>query len=262
VGRHGEWGGMEIETERLRLREPEPGDWEALHRYQSLPEVRRHTLPGQGTAAHAQTFVRAAIQAAWRDPRRFYSLVVCLKADGRIVGTCVLALPHGGTDSTHIGWDTDPAHWGRGFATEAAGALLGYAFREIGLREVTARCYADNAASRRVMEKLGMRRRRPGAAEHWRARLGRGRPCGVRGLRWAAYGRLLFSVARHCAARPFTSAPLSGTNIRKVYGRQATPRRPIEHNIRSSTDGPGRFSRPSAFDSAPSLESSESSRHR
>ncbi len=56
-------------------------------------------------------------------------------------------------------WDTAscPKRWGRGYATEAAEASLAYGFDVVGLDEIVAVAYPDNAASRRVMEKIGMR---------------------------------------------------------------------------------------------------------
>lgn len=57
-----------------------------------------------------------------------------------------------------IGYVIAPEFAGRGFASEAAAELLRICFEDLGLRRVTAECLADNAASWRVMEKLGMRR--------------------------------------------------------------------------------------------------------
>ena len=56
-----------------------------------------------------------------------------------------------------IGWTIDPAHAGRGYATELAGALLEIAFTGLGVRRVEAEAFADNAPSLRVMEKVGLR---------------------------------------------------------------------------------------------------------
>ena len=66
----------------------------------------------------------------------------------------------------------DPAHAGRGYATAIARALLEIAFTDLGLRRVTAECFADNVASWRVMEKLGMRREQHGVRDSWHAELG------------------------------------------------------------------------------------------
>ncbi len=57
-----------------------------------------------------------------------------------------------------LGWVLDPAYAGRGYATEAVQGLLRLCFEELGLRRVTAGCFADNVASWRLMERVGMRR--------------------------------------------------------------------------------------------------------
>ena len=59
--------------------------------------------------------------------------------------------------AVEIGWRLARAYWGRGYATEAAEAALAHAFGPLGLREVVAFTVPGNAASRRVMEKIGMR---------------------------------------------------------------------------------------------------------
>ena len=71
-----------------------------------------------------------------------------------------------------IGYLIDPAHAGRGYATEIAAALLELAFNDLGLHRVTAGCFADNTASWRVMEKIGMRREQHGVRDSWHAELG------------------------------------------------------------------------------------------
>lgn len=71
-----------------------------------------------------------------------------------------------------IGYMIDPAHAGRGYATEIASALLSLAFDDLGVHRVTAGCFADNVASWRVMEKLGMRREQHGVRDSWHAERG------------------------------------------------------------------------------------------
>lgn len=65
--------------------------------------------------------------------------------------------PLGTTPEVEIGWWLAPEHWGRGLATEAAGAVVDFAFRETGLHRVLAIARPENRASTRIMEKLGMR---------------------------------------------------------------------------------------------------------
>lgn len=62
------------------------------------------------------------------------------------------------TPATEIGWRLAREHWGRGYATEAAGAALGYGFDVLGVQEVVAFAVKDNLRSRAVMERLGMTR--------------------------------------------------------------------------------------------------------
>jgi RimJ/RimL family protein N-acetyltransferase len=57
-----------------------------------------------------------------------------------------------------LGWVLHPDHAGNGYATEAVRGLIRLCFEDLGLRRVTANCFADNVASWRIMERLGMRR--------------------------------------------------------------------------------------------------------
>jgi RimJ/RimL family protein N-acetyltransferase len=60
--------------------------------------------------------------------------------------------------AVEIGWRLAAEHWGRGYATEAARAVLAYGFEQVGLAEIVSFTTTANVRSRRVMEKLGMRR--------------------------------------------------------------------------------------------------------
>ena len=57
-----------------------------------------------------------------------------------------------------LGWAFHPDHAGHGYATEAVRELLRVCFDDLRLRRVTADCFADNEASWRLMERVGMRR--------------------------------------------------------------------------------------------------------
>jgi hypothetical protein len=61
-----------------------------------------------------------------------------------------------GPDKVEVGWDLHPSVWGQGLATEGAWAALGYGFEVVGLERIISTARADNAASRRVMEKCGL----------------------------------------------------------------------------------------------------------
>ena len=71
-----------------------------------------------------------------------------------------------------IGFIVDPVFAGRGVASDLSRGLLAAAFDHLGLRRVTAGCFADNPASVRVLEKAGMRREHHGVEDSWHADLG------------------------------------------------------------------------------------------
>lgn len=64
-----------------------------------------------------------------------------------------------------LGWALHPDQAGQGYATEAVRELIRICFEDLGLRRVTANCFADNEASWRLMERVGMRREQYAVAE-------------------------------------------------------------------------------------------------
>lgn len=81
-------------------------------------------------------------------------LAVCLKESGRLIGD-VFATPE--DDTYSIGWNFNPEFGGRGYATEAAEALLIHLFTTVNARRLYAYVEEVNTASRRLCERLGMR---------------------------------------------------------------------------------------------------------
>jgi len=61
-----------------------------------------------------------------------------------------------GPDRVEVGWELDPSVWGQGLATEGGRAALAYGFEVVGLERIISVARADNAASRRVMDKCGL----------------------------------------------------------------------------------------------------------
>ena len=154
-----------IETERLILRPVEGRDWRAIHRYQSLPEVVRYLPHEPFTEDDACAFaLRWSEQARQAEQARPQSdewpemLVAQHKASGRLIGHLPFERFSPKYRTREIGWVFAPEYQGQGYATEAARAVLGLAFEELGLHRMVATCDPRNRASYRVMEKLGMRR--------------------------------------------------------------------------------------------------------
>ena len=148
-----------VRTERLTIRPAGVDDAEATWRIRSIPEVS-HWLTGEAED-------RARYARSFADPERLAKTLV-VERDGVVVGDLMLTVEDGWAQAevadrargvqAELGWVIDPAHAGQGFATEAARALLRICFEDLGLRRVIAQCFADNVASWRLMEKLGMRR--------------------------------------------------------------------------------------------------------
>ena len=74
--------------------------------------------------------------------------------------------------ATEIGWRLASNYWGKGYATEAAKAVLHHAFTELNLDEVVSFAVADHTKSRRVMEKIGLRHNEVDDFDHPRRKLG------------------------------------------------------------------------------------------
>ena len=147
---------MQITTERLLLREFVTEDWPAVLAYQQKPEYLRYYHWTERTPADAQAFVRMFLDQQQVTPRRKFQLAVVLPGADRPIGNCGVRVENADARQGSLGYELDPAYWGRGYATEAARAMLIFGFRELGLHRVWADCIAENRGSARVLEKLGL----------------------------------------------------------------------------------------------------------
>lgn len=148
---------MRLTTERLILREFVEDDWPAVLVYQRDPRYLRYYHWTERTAADVRAFVQMFVEQQRASPRAKYQLAVTLKEDGRLIGNCGVRLESPGALQADIGYELNPDYWGRGYASEAAQAVVDYGFSQLGVHRIWASCLADNAASARVLEKLGMR---------------------------------------------------------------------------------------------------------
>jgi RimJ/RimL family protein N-acetyltransferase len=140
-----------IETPRLVLRPPEPGDFDAFAAMLADP-VGMAPLGGPQERAQAwRTFMTYA--GAWAMTGATMFLAV-EKATGEIVGRIGPWFPEG-WPGPEVGWSLLPDRWGRGLATEGAAAAVDYAFDRLGWTEVVHTIQPANAASIRVAERLG-----------------------------------------------------------------------------------------------------------
>ena len=145
-----------IETARLRLRRFVPRDVEAFHAYRADDDVARFQSWRDYTLDQAEAFVDDMAAADPGVPGEQFQFAVARLSDDSIVGDCMLALDAGDPAMAEIGYTVDPSQQGHGYATEAARALLDYAFERQRVAAVRAVTDTRNTASIVVAERLGM----------------------------------------------------------------------------------------------------------
>ena len=161
-----------LETERLLLRPPSGADFEAWAAFTADPEASRFL---GGPAGRPTAWRNLCTMAGSWTVMGFGNFSVIEKATGRWVGRIGLneILDWPGPDKVEVGWELHQEFWGRGLATEGGRASMRYGFEVVGLARIMSATMATNAASRRVMDKCGLRFQGelhlPGAVVAWYA---------------------------------------------------------------------------------------------
>ena len=145
-----------LHTPRLVLRDFRADDWRAVHAYASDPEVTRYMSWGPNDETASQAFVQAVMAGQNADPRQNYDLAITLKDNGKLIGGC--GIYRRKFREGEMGYCLHRSYWSQGYMTEAAGALLEFAFTVEDYHRVYATCDPENIGSARVMEKIGMQR--------------------------------------------------------------------------------------------------------
>lgn len=162
---------MQLSTPRLILRDFVIDDWPAVYDYQRDPRYLRFYDWTDRAEDEVRAFVQAFIDQQQQRPRTRYQLAVTLRPDGRLIGNVGIRLAVAGAAEAEIGYELRPDEWGRGYATEAAREIVRFGFEELALRRITAWTVADNVASTRVLEKVGMSLEgRLSGKEHYKGR--------------------------------------------------------------------------------------------
>ncbi len=148
-----------VRTERLVLRPATPQDEEAVWRYRSREDVSRWITRADTTIEDVREHVFS--------PERLAAMVV-VERDGEVVGDLMVRVEDAWAQAeavdeakgvqAELGWIVAPGHQGHGYAHEALAEVFRICFEVLGLRRVTAGCFAANEPSWRLMERLGMRR--------------------------------------------------------------------------------------------------------
>lgn len=135
----------QLRTKRLVLRPFQMADVDALFEVFSNPDAMKYwsTLP-HASKDDTRKMVEMTMGA---DPAKHLELAITLK--GQVIGKVGLwSIPE-------IGYLLHPDHWGKGFGSEAAQAVIAHGFETLGLDKITADVDPDNAGSLRMLAKLG-----------------------------------------------------------------------------------------------------------
>jgi RimJ/RimL family protein N-acetyltransferase len=152
-----------LHTERLTLRPAVLTDADITWKFRQLDSVNEW-LTGCPSDI-------AGYRDLWSDPARLATTVVIQlghERDAEVIGDFMLRREDAWAQlemaeqargmQAELGFVLDPAHKGRGYATEAVRELLRYSFEDLAVRRVVANCFLDNDTSWRLMERVGMRR--------------------------------------------------------------------------------------------------------
>jgi RimJ/RimL family protein N-acetyltransferase len=145
-------GHMELQTDRLLLREYTMDDFAAVHSFASDVRIAEYVDWGPNTTGETLEFLIWCAAAQRGSNRTNFTLAVTFPG-GEPFGSVGLGVDRGRGE---LGYVIDADYWGHGYATEAAAALLRFGQGTLRLRDITATCRPENTASAKVLEKIGM----------------------------------------------------------------------------------------------------------
>ncbi|MGP8176233.1 MAG: GNAT family N-acetyltransferase [Terracidiphilus sp.] len=146
-----------LKTERLLLRRWHEEDRLPFQRINADPRVMEF-MPGLLSARESDALIMR-IEGHF-DRHGFGLFAVEHRTDANLIGFIGLMIPSFQAPfmpAVEIGWRLGAEYWGRGFATEAARAVLHYGFETLALGSVVSFTVPSNVLSRRVMERIGMK---------------------------------------------------------------------------------------------------------
>lgn len=133
-------------------------DFDDVWGYLRLPEVSRHMLGRVRDREHAKVSVKQMVsETTLEEDGDCLTLAVTLPDADKVIGQVELVWLSVEHQQGEIGYIFHPDHHGKGYATEAAAEMLRLGFVELGLHRIIGRCSARNAASAKLMARLGMR---------------------------------------------------------------------------------------------------------
>lgn len=148
---------LPIRTPGLEIRDLVDGDFEAVHRYASDPEVTRFLSWGPNREEDSRGFLVQARKHAVERPRQQFELAVVDRASGELIGGCGLHLRREAFREYETGYCLARDWWGRGIGSQVARLVVDFGFRSLRAHRIYAQVFPDNTASMRILERLGFR---------------------------------------------------------------------------------------------------------
>ena len=148
---------MQLETERLILRDFVKEDLQRVLEYESDPLYLRYYEWTERTLEGVQEFLGWFLAHQQQEPRFKFQLAVTLKSNNLLIGNCGVRMDKVDAVEADMGYELDPKYWNHGYATEATHAIADFGFSYFGVHRIWAHCVADNIGSAHVLEKLGMK---------------------------------------------------------------------------------------------------------
>ena len=144
-----------IISKRITLREYSLEDFQEIHEYASDLEVVRYMDWGPNTPEQTKTFINEQLVHQKEPQRKVFQLAITLKGLGTLIGGVNVTVEK---DSFGLlGYCLNKRYWGRGYATEAALAIIKFAETKLGLKKFRGTCDVLNQGSQRVLEKCGLK---------------------------------------------------------------------------------------------------------
>lgn len=149
---------MQIITDRLCLREVIESDYKFIHELETSEFIQKFESDTIPTKEAIDKKVSNILHSIVQIPRTKYTLIITKLPNYEPIGRVVLWQIDSSIKEWEIGWDVHPDNIGKGYAPEAARAMLEFAFKELGVHRVQALCNDKNINSEKVMIKIGMKK--------------------------------------------------------------------------------------------------------
>jgi len=146
---------MRLTTERLVLREFTEADWPTMLAQHQDPRYQAQYPSGYGAEQNLRRLLDMFLAWQREEPRYRWQLAIALPGNDALIGNCGIRLQAPGAGVAEMGYGLAFEHWHKGYATEAARRMLGFAFEELGVHRVGARIVETNARSLAVIQRLG-----------------------------------------------------------------------------------------------------------